>query len=402
MNPSPTSMLGFEFFELAESDAEIWSLAEGSLIQHKKYGSGDILRIQVRKGCTPYLTVNFSSTSKPKILNADEFRHGKISKIHVSETLASAIAALKDRLKSAEIAQTVSDVNEIERHRLAAFIAKLEIRAPFESNRDLATRIQMPPFDSKQYVLSGQEYRAHYVEAKRAHYANALPLRVTWLREWASRIQRGEEGLDPAWSLGQSAADYLRSQGIFHLWHFTDVRNLKRIRQEWGLVSWAGIPALGIADAHMVADDLSRTCDELFDREHFVRLSFIPNSLFFHRVRHRTRLVWMRFSLKALSLGEVFYSHGNAASGNAVIQDDLCALGIDWAAVRSFSDVHSDKKGPTQYPKKFPNQAPDVKTFQIEKDSWNSEVLVKHFLPWRFCTGVFNSRTGAPLINEQP
>lgn len=190
---------------------------------------------------------------------------------------------------------------------------------------------------------------------------------------------------------------YLRDQGIDHLWHFTDIRNLEGIHREGGLLSWTGVSAREIADAYMVADNISRSCDERLGREHYVRLSFIPNSWFFHRVRWQTRLVWMRFSLQALSLGEVFYSFGNAASGYVSLHDDLRSMDINWEAVKSFSDFHADEKGPTRYPSRYMNQGEDPMIFKNERDSWNSEVLIKHFLPVSLCTGIFDSNTGERL-----
>lgn len=258
-----------------------------------------------------------------------------------------------------------------------------------------------PLFDEALYSACGLEFQEKWAAAKRAHYAEALPRRVEWLRSWAKKIIEGTPGPEPAWSRGVTTEQYLSNNGISHLWHFTDVRNLVPICRAGGLYSWTGLDAVGISDAYMVADNFSRSCDARLRRERYVRLSFIPNSWFFHRVRWHQQMVWLRFSLKALTLGEVAYSRGNAASGFVSLQDDLPSISIDWNTVASFAPPHPTSKGPTHYPRLYQDQVGDPFLFQQISHSWNSEVLIKHYLPLDFCTGVFDCRTGEAIKMPQ-
>lgn len=301
----------------------------------------------------------------------------------------------KTRLQSGLPTALLPEIRQyIERAELAA--RQKEKRAA-DRNEDFATRIGEPPFDQDLYLPSGQDFQEQWAAAKRAHYSSALPKRVEWLRGWSIKIKGGSTGIEPTWARGIAAANYLADHGITHLWHFTDSRNLKVIHREGGLYSWAGLGALGIADAHMMADDYSRSCDARLGRERSVRLSFIPNSWFFQRVRWHQPTVWLRFSLKVLTLGEIAYSLGNAASSFVTLREDVRSLGIDWSMVTPFSSPCEDGVGPTWYPSLYENQVGDPILFHQISNAWNSEILIKHFLPIDFCDGIFDSRTGEPV-----
>jgi hypothetical protein len=274
--------------------------------------------------------------------------------------------------------------------------AQLSTEHTIDRNEDLATRIDEPRFSADIYSSASLEFQEKLATAKREHYTAALSARVFWLSCWAKRIQDGTPALEPAWSRGIAAADHLNKNGIHHLWHFTDIRNLDRIHHEGGLLSYSGLSAFG-GCAHLVANDYSRNCDLRLGRECYVRLSFIPNSWFFQRVykqSHQSGLIWLRFSLQSLALGEVTYSLGNAASGSVRLKNNLPYAGINWEGVRPFSGSHADNKGPTIYPSLYPDQVGDPIIFQQICKMWNSEILIKHFLPLEFCSGAFDCRTG--------
>ncbi|MBO3714963.1 MULTISPECIES: DarT ssDNA thymidine ADP-ribosyltransferase family protein [Candidatus Accumulibacter] len=275
---------------------------------------------------------------------------------------------------------------------------QLRAKLVADRNGDFATRIGEPSFDEEIYSTCGLEFHEKWAEARRAHYTQTLPCRAEWLRTWAKKINAGAAGLEPTWSRGIVTERHLSDNGVGHLWHFTDIRNLAPIRRAGGLYSWAGLGALGISDAYMLANDFSRSCDARLGRDRYVRLSFIPNSWFFQRVRWSCpQAVWLRFSLKAVTLGEVDYSLGNAASGFVALRDDLPSMGINWDMVTPFSPPHPCDKGPTRYPTLYPDQVGDPFLFRQISNAWNSEVLIKHYLPLDFCTGVFDCRSGEAL-----
>ena len=390
MISEPIPMAGADFVKFAASTSDIWLKMQCAQIEHENFGVGEIYAVELRKGYSPLFSVRFLVRSKIAKFNSEVFSSGKIREVKVPYVLSEALHAWKRQLEinAAREAEILA-----ERRRLL----EVKLIEAAEKNEELSTRINTPEYPLCLDYECNEDLE-RYAAAKREYYAGALPSRIQWLNKWSKKIQDGTAGLEPAWSRGKVAADYLLDKGIFHLWHFTDLRNLEGIQREQGLLSWAGVSARGIAGVFMVADDVSRRCDERLGREYYVRLSFIPNSWFFHRVRSKARLVWMRFSLQALRLGEVFYSFGNAASSCASLQDDLRSLDINWRAVKLFGDLeYTDTKGPTRYPSRYRDQVDDPAVFNHERNSWNSEVLIKHFLPIDFCTAIYDSNSGKRL-----
>lgn len=229
-------------------------------------------------------------------------------------------------------------------------------------------------------------------QRRNRHYDTHLPRHIRKLNNLARRIQGGR--LDCACSRGIEAKNHLHANGIHHLWHFTDKRNLGSIRERGGLFSWGGLLALGIHDVYPVANEHSRNRDIQLERENYVRLSFIPNSWFFQRVHKPGQLVWLRFSLSALLLGTTSYSPGNAASGFIALRNDLPRMNMDWEIVKQFSGPYTDDAGPTVYPNLYRDQVDDCGCFRKISNMWNSEILAEHFLPFEFCNGIFDCETG--------
>ena len=328
---------------------------------------------------------------------------------NATKTLAGSVVvllpAIRNYIQEAEQAAQLraKELERLEELRIkeSELVAQLIAKHTIDRNEDLATRIDESRFSADIYSSAGLEIQDKWATAKREHYAAALPPRVRWLSCWAKRIQEGVSGLEPAWGRGVAAADHLDKNGIHYLWHFTDIRNLENIHHQGGLLSFAGLSPFGVC-AHLVANDYSRSCDLRLGRECYVRLSFIPNSWFFHRVfykqSHQSGLVWLRFSLQSLALGEVTYSLGNAASSFVRLQNDLPYAGINWEGVRPFSGAHADNKGPTIYPSLYLDQVGDLVLFQQLCKMWNSEILIKHFLPLEFCSGAFDCHTGKIIL----
>lgn len=390
MIPKPKSITGAELYQFAESHADAWSGLRGAKLLHASLGAGTIVSIDPREGYVPLISIQFDSDKTPSEFNTHVFAIGMIAKIEIPGSLQETLSLWKDQLAIEKAAQEIRDKEKQQ-------AAEREKKLAADRKIDAVTRIIDPRTESYFFITLDQSDREKQAREESNSYAKALRRRVSWLRDWAAQIRRGGTGLEPVWSQGNFAADLLAMCGIESLWHFTDVRNLEGILREGGLLSFVGLRSLDISDTYLVADDFSRSCDERLGRDRYIRMSFIPNSWFFHRVRHRTPLVWLRFSTKALTLGEVLYSFGNAASGAVTLQDDLRTLGIDWESVKSFSGSFTNEEGPTMYPSRYLIDGEDALSFNKEKNSWNSEVLIKHFLPLEFCEGIFVCNTGKKI-----
>jgi hypothetical protein len=386
MNSGAQSISAAEFVRFADSCPEVWLNAGGIKFEHPIWGQGEIATVEPRSGYVPLITLKLEADAEPFQTNSEAFAGEHRTKVDVPASFLAALSLCRDQW-----AKEAADQERLCKQAKIDMAREKKIAA--DQLEDAKTSIQDPRRIGFQCFSIADSDRDKLAREERENYARALAPRVGWLKQWAERIQNGETGLEPVWSIGNSARNHLALNGIEHLWHFTDVQNLSAIFREGGLYSSSGLEALRVSDRLLVSGEFSRVCDEQLGRERFVRLSFIPNSWFFHRVR-RPGLIWLRFSPKVLTLGEVSYSFGNAASGTARLKNDLCRLSIDWNAVKSFSGICRDDKGPISYPSRYPKDGEDILSFHIEKESWNSEVLIKHFVPLAFCDGIFNCSTG--------
>jgi hypothetical protein len=263
-----------------------------------------------------------------------------------------------------------------------------------EARREQET--QVVPFQSYMADIprhaSAMEQMERQSAARASYNRDALLPRIKWLEEWALRGVAGEPGFEPSWSRGQVSAAYLKKNGISHLWHFTDIRNLEHICRARGLLSYEGVEALVEPDSKVwrSSNEESVRRDRFLGRQDSVRLSYIPNSFFFQRVRFASDLVWMRFSLSALSFNEVFYSQGNAASEHTNLSLHPGALTIDWRLLAEYGGGSNISDPPFFYPKWHPTSFDDPEFVRYKKASINSEILIKHFLSLEFCTGVWD------------
>jgi hypothetical protein len=236
-----------------------------------------------------------------------------------------------------------------------------------------------------------------FIAQQRIRWAEEAQASAKSLRKLAVQVCGGESGIEPAWTTGRRAVEHLEEKGITNLWHFTAMDNLNSIKHLGGLYSWAVLDTLDVP-VEKLATEQSRKADSYFGRQYEVRLSFVQNSWFFHRARNqnRTNIVWLRFALDALTIGEVKYSLGNAAKAKNLAVD-LTLAGIDLQLLKQFTPQKGNHSKRLNYPSLYPTDMEDVDRFQQISDAWNSEILIKHFLPLDFCTGIFDSNTGEAL-----
>jgi len=374
-------------------------------VHHAKYGVGTIQSVTPRSGMSPLFGVFFPGEKKFAKFNLDAFKSGMLPQVELPNGLLERVqlwrVEAERRAEEERIAEEVA-AETLRQQRQALLAAAEASRAAAEAAarlraeelRERETRVI--PFQG--YMVDIPQSASAVEQMDREHAArvsynsNVIPNRVRWLGEWAGRIASGEPGLEPSWSRGQSAASYLQQKGVSHLWHFTDIRNLENIFRVQGLLSYEGVEALIAADGEvwLSSNEESIRRDMMLRRQDTVRLSFIPNSFFFQRVRFKASLVWLRFSLSALSLGEVCYSQGNAASFSSNICLHPQALAIDWSSLVDFGGDCESGNPPVIYPKSYSTPFDDPDYVYYKKSSINSEILIKHFLSLDFCTGVWD------------
>lgn len=382
----PLSVEGPDFASFSKENIEGVLLCPSMVVLHKTLGLGAVESVVPRLDHSPLFSICFSNSHKISRFNLGAFESGMLSVVGLPPVLAAEFRAWKiefERIKAErEEAEKLARIKKEDEEKLAR-----------EYGRELETRVT-PFFGYMEHAspyASALEYIEKREAAKNEHYRKSLPSRIEWLKEWALKISQGESGLEPAWSEGRAAADYLKDKGISSLWHFTDIRNLPHIVESGGLLSHLALAAMS-AEVWRCSNNESIRRDRSLGRDDSVRLSFVPNSFFFQRVSvsQNPHLIWLRFSPKALSLGDVVYSRGNAASEFASLHYRPDALGLDWKLLKSFSGCLTENGPPLSYPKLYASEWEDPESTRMKKITLNSEVMVKHFLPMKFCTGIFD------------
>ncbi len=194
------------------------------------------------------------------------------------------------------------------------------------------------------------------------------------------------------------AIQHLTQNGIEHLWHFTSRSNLEEILRSQCLYGKSVNPNLD--RVRFLSDELSRDLDKFTRRDNLVRLSFIPNSWFFHRVRNTQDIIWLRFSLELLKTEAVHFVKGNGASTNVPVTDDISSLSMDWSTMRRFKGPYTDEIGPRTYRSHYKDEGEDAAAFREEGATWNSEVMVENSLRLTYCDRVYDARTGAIILQS--
>ncbi len=394
MSNESIELEGPDFSRFAKKNAEWVLLCPSMAVVHQTLGLGTVETIVPREGRSPLFCIFFASTEKISKFNLDAFDSGKLSVVGLPPVLTTRFRVWKTDFERIEAERETAV-------KAARAKAEDEEKKALECRREVESRVY-PFFGSTVEVspyASALEYIERHEAARIEHYRKSLPPRIEWLKDWAPKVSQGEAGLEPMWSEGRAAASYLKKQGIAHLWHFTDIRNLPSIYESGGLLSSLALKALGAKNVQVwrSSNDESIRRDRKHRRDDSVRLSFIANSFFFQRANRNARLVWLRFSPLVLSLGDVSYSRGNAASDFASLYLRPDSLGLDWEQMKSFSGCQTEDGPPLSYPTSYASEWDDPESTRMKKVNLNSEVLVKHFLPLDFCTGIFDVQNGVRI-----
>lgn len=379
---------GREFSRFVESGKSRLSAFKSVKVQHKSLGAGYIFDLSPRSDAEPLLRINFTEAREGGVYNLAGFKNGFISVTALPENLYVQFISWRKEL----------DEQNKERKQLQ----QQEELLGENTKRDLETRITS--FDDRLVDVSPMASALEYAEKRDAaalsHYREKLMARMTWLSDAAKQIMEGKPGLEPSWTRGCRAAEHLRENGIHHYWHFTDVRNVPLIKETGGLTSLHGLRALGI-HAHLLSNAKSQILDKELNREDSVRLSFIPNSYFFHRVYGKQQLVWLQFSPLVATLGEILFCRGNGASPYASVHPELAPLDIDWTLLSTFNATINKDGGPAVYPQRYFNAYDSHDTAENFGRHVNSEVFIRHFVPFEFCTAIYDAQTGGKIYSRE-
>lgn len=339
-----------DFLIYVKSQNQNWTYLKGLNITHHAMGIGKVVSVEIRSNGEPLIGVIFEPKTKPVFFNSHGFNVDMFFQVppSLSQSIIEAVRAHQLAL-------------EEDNKKLVAFeLRKLELEK---------LRLRQEAFDRK-----AEEERLANIEEN---------LALQKARQQAEKNARITV-----------TTSILRENGINYFWHFTSERNLPWISHARFLYGKSVNPYKD--ETTYLSNEISQSQDQYLGLDHFVRLSFIPNSWYFQRVRNAGTpgLVWLRFSLSLLETEEVFFMKGNGASSTGRMTPDLAELALDWEAMRKFQGPSNYDFGPRSYPSRYLVEGEDSVAFCQERDNWNSELLVKHSLPIMYCDQVYDARSG--------
>lgn len=155
---------------------------------------------------------------------------------------------------------------------------------------------------------------------------------------------------------------YLKSHGIYHFYHVTNVKNISSIDKN-GLYSWTQLNANKIEYYNLVADERSRNLDIKARKEDYVRLSFCESSPMFHSPKKKylqTNIVY-RISIECLRECEFEFSDMNATDSLKKIGTGLAFL-MENVRLQLFKFKHYELD-------------------DMNKKYYQAEILIKRYIP---------------------
>lgn len=132
---------------------------------------------------------------------------------------------------------------------------------------------------------------------------------------------------------------------ITWLHHFTDTRNLPRIREVGGLYSRQKLKELKVSGYHTGGNQWSLDADEMSGMERYVHLCLRTNHPMEHIARHEGRIertAWLYIDAASVFSHEgVLYSYGvSNKSGMRIVPIEEAAKDIDFQVLYTRTDWH--------------------------------------------------------------
>lgn len=193
------------------------------------------------------------------------------------------------------------------------------VRASFDrSPGSISPSVLALPFLLKKGWLKSLSVPQDLIEPFRAFSAEDQEAAST-LKDAAVPTQTRKEN----WRAFKRVVDH---QDIKYLYHFTDFRNLKSIREHGGLYSWSSCEQRGIEIPAPGSDQDSRRLDRSKNLQDYVRLSFNRLHPMKHVARKEGRVKDIRIlavDTSVIYLDPTLFSDLNANDGKARISGDI-------------------------------------------------------------------------------
>ena len=136
-------------------------------------------------------------------------------------------------------------------------------------------------------------------------------------RERQQEIQRLKELTSTKSDDADNILQYLRDNGVYHFYHFTDSRNVEMIKKYGGLYSWGYSENHNIPVKDYGGDDQSRGLDARHGLQDYVRLSFCSDHpMAYRKYQEGHSLVLLKIKIDVAALKNTLFSNTNAAAND--------------------------------------------------------------------------------------
>lgn len=164
--------------------------------------------------------------------------------------------------------------------------------------------------------------------------------------------------------------DLFSQNNVVYLYHFTDERNLKSIKEHGGLLSWYYCVQHNIDIPIAGGDECSRSLDKRYGLEDYVRLSFCADHPMAYRLKKMAMasLVLLEIKIDVAYFAETRFSDMNAT-------DNAHSIGTDANFIKNKINFSATKR---RY----------VRANDLDFKSHQAEILVKTFIPIEYITNI--------------
>lgn len=236
----------------------------------------------------------------------------------------------------------------------------------------LAAQQRAEALERQQQEEAARKLREEEEKKERARkYEEELREKEKTRQEEISRLNRLYLSLKPDAS---EIVNFLKDNGVYYLYHFTEASNIPLIKSRKGLYSWSYLLSHGMKIPSPGGNDTSRGLDRDKGLEDYVRLSFCKSHPMAYRLHQksegRANLVLLKIKIDVAMFESTLFSNMNATDKRAQIgsDNDFIEVYIDFDAISLDWCRRSD---------------PRFKKRQ-------AEIMVKTFIPIKYIVNIDN------------
>jgi len=169
--------------------------------------------------------------------------------------------------------------------------------------------------------------------------------------------------------LGEKMYNLLKKYNCNTIYHFTERKNLKSIKDNGGLYSLAKIYEMKLKDISYVSNDWSHDADSFKGLDSYIHLCFVKNEhpMAFKAVENNKDIVWLDINTAVLNFDGVLYTDDIANKASVITLDnDTAKNTLDIEAIYKFLPFNEEG-----------NRERKVATYKYE-------ILVPDFIPLNY------------------